>query len=61
MVTSSCQQRAFLAEFGGLTVVHRHARVPTTLDRFVIDGLLATRGTDPDWVGSMSAARGSPP
>lgn len=42
--------RAFLTEFGGLTVTHRHARVPTTLDRFVIDALLATRGRDPDWV-----------
>jgi len=42
--------RAFLAEFGGLTVVHPHARAPASTDRFVIDALVAARGTDPDWV-----------
>lgn len=42
--------RSFLAEFGGLKVTHPHFRVVGTLDRFVIDPLLATRGTDPAWV-----------
>lgn len=41
--------RAFLAEFGGLTIVHPHARTQTS-DRFVIDALLAANGRDPGWV-----------
>jgi SUKH-3 immunity protein len=42
--------RAFLAEFGGLTVVHPHFRVPGTLDHFIIEALLATNGRDEEWV-----------
>jgi hypothetical protein len=41
--------RAFLAELSGLTVVHSHARTPTS-DRFVIGALLAAKGRDPGWV-----------
>jgi hypothetical protein len=52
--------RAFLAEFGGLTVVHPHARVPATPDRFVIDALLATQGTDPRWVREYERRSGEP-
>lgn len=34
----------------GLTVVHPHARVAASHDRFVIDALLAARGRDPGWL-----------
>lgn len=52
--------RAFLAEFGGLTVVHPHARAPTSPDRFVIDALLAANGGDPSWVREYERRSGEP-
>jgi len=42
--------RGFLAEFGGLTVAHRHLKSADRLDHFVIDGLRAARGRDPAWI-----------
>ena len=52
--------RAFLAEFGGLTVVHPHARAPASPDSFVIDALLAAQGRDPDWVREYERRSGEP-
>ena len=52
--------RAFLAEFGGLTVIHPHARARTRPDRFVIDALLAAKGTDPSWVREYERRSGEP-
>ena len=52
--------RAFLAEFGGLTVVHPHARAPASPDRFVIDALLAAKGTDSGWVREYERRSGEP-
>ena len=51
--------RAFLAEFGGLTVIHPHARTAGP-DRFVIDALLAVRGRDSDWVREYERRSGEP-
>jgi SUKH-3 immunity protein len=48
--------RAFLEEFGDLTVVHPHFRVACSLDSFVIDPLLAARGRDPAGCAITSAA-----
>src|SRR5215467_2384089 len=42
--------RRFVEEFGGLAVVHPHFKVAGSPGNFVIDPLLATRGTDPGWV-----------
>lgn len=52
--------RAFLAEFGSLTVVHPHARAPASPDRFAIDALLAARGTDPGWLREYERRTGEP-
>jgi hypothetical protein len=42
--------RKFVEEFGGLAVVHPHFKVAGSLDNFVIDPLLATKGRDAGWV-----------
>ena len=52
--------RAFLAEFGGLTVTYPHARVPGSQDKFVIDPLLALRGRDPGWAREYARRCGEP-
>jgi hypothetical protein len=47
LLPSAC---SFLAEFGDLTVAHRHSRSAGNLHQFIIDPLRAVRGRDPDWV-----------
>lgn len=52
--------RAFLAEFGGLTIACPHGRTQAAPDSFVIDAMPAARGRDPDWVREYERRSGEP-
>jgi hypothetical protein len=50
----------FLSRFGGLIVIHPHARVPGMQDRFHFDASRAAESVFPAWVKEYSARLNAP-